>query len=79
MAADIKFKLIGEAYSVLSDADKQRKYEAGHDIEEINGGGGGGGGGGYEDIFAQFARQQGGGGHGHSHGGGGFPGGFNFG
>lgn len=72
-SAEAKFKDVSEAYTVLSDGEKRRKYEAGQDIEEINGGGGGGGHArGYEDLFAQFSRGGGGGFSGF----GGFPGGF---
>ena len=42
--AEAKFKDIGEAYSVLSDAQKRQMYDDGADIEEINQGGPGGGG-----------------------------------
>ena len=42
-AAEKQFKDIGEAYSVLTDAQKRRRYDAGQDIEEIESGGGGGG------------------------------------
>jgi DnaJ family protein C protein 7 len=34
--AEIRFKDIGEAYSVLSDAKKKQMYDEGMDLEEIN-------------------------------------------
>ena len=54
-AAEAKFKEIGEAYAVLSDAEQRKQYDA---IRTMAGGGarfaagpGGGGAGGFEDIF----------------------------
>ncbi|GAB4814815.1 hypothetical protein N2152v2_001861 [Parachlorella kessleri] len=82
-SAEAQFKLVGEAYSVLSDAKKRARYDQGWSLEEIEqgccmGGGCGGGmrGGGIDpDIL--FASMFGGGGGGF--GGGGydsFPGGY---
>lgn len=74
--AEAKFKLVGEANSVLSDPQQRQRYDAGWSLEEIqqgfsNDGGGGcggmrGGGGGFggddADLFAHlFASRMGGG------------------
>jgi DnaJ family protein C protein 7 len=63
-AAEDKFKKITEAYEVLSDAEKKRKYDLGYELDEINSGadhhpghGRSGGGGAYRDqsdIFNMF-------------------------
>jgi len=88
--AEVKFKEVGEAYSVLGDKQKKMRYDSGQDLEEHGmdmgdfdpniifqsffGGGGG-------NSFA-FSGGRGGHGHGggggHGHGGRGFPGGFTF-
>jgi DnaJ family protein C protein 7 len=75
-AAEQMFKDVGEAYGVLGDADKRRKYDSGQDLEEIEQGGGGGHGHGHgfdpNDIFAQMFGGGGGGGGARGFGGGGF-------
>ena len=70
--AEEKFKEAAEAYSVLSDEDKRRKYDQfGFDGPNMGGGGFGGFGGGMnmEDIFSAFGDIFGGGGFGGGFGG----------
>lgn len=80
-AAEIKFKDITEANTILSDPKARRRYDAGEDLEDEPQFGGGGGFGGFPpEMFASFFGGGGGGGfggfegassshHGHSHGG----------
>ena len=73
--AEAKFKEISEAFSVLSDAEQRKEYDA---VRAMGGGarftaGGQGQGGGFEDVFSNLF---GGGGRGFP---GGFGGGFDFG
>jgi DnaJ family protein C protein 7 len=90
IAAESKFKDINEAYSVLSDPQKKKRFDMGADLDDDFGGGGFGGGGvdpnvifrtffgggGGDDGFSQFG---GGNPFGFSSGVGGFPGGGGFG
>lgn len=58
-AAESRFKEIGEAYAVLSDAQQRQQYDA---IRSMGGGGRftGGAGGGFEDVFSSmFGHGQG--------------------
>ncbi len=73
--AEAKFKEISEAFSVLSDTEQRKEYDA---VRAMGGGarftaGGPGGAGGFEDVFSNLF---GGGGRGFP---GGFGGGFDFG
>lgn len=59
-AASERFKKIGEAFAVLSDAEKKRMYDVsgpeGVKFAESSGGGGGGGGGGFPGGFPPGAQ-----------------------
>lgn len=60
--AEDAFKKVGEAFSVLSDAEKRQRYDQ-YGIDALRQGGGSGGPGGMspEDIFEAFFSQQAGG------------------
>lgn len=79
--AEVKFKEISEAYSVLSDEKKKRMFDSGRNVdgasasagqssgfEEMFSGGGFGG----HGFGGQFGGHDFGGGHGFGQGGGGF-------
>lgn len=85
-----KFKEVGEAYAVLSDAKKRSRYDNGQDLDEMSSGMSQSdidpnllfqaffGGGGSPFMFQQGQGGGGGGGQRSSRGGGGAPGGFSF-
>lgn len=90
---EIKFKEIGEAYSVLTDAKKRALYDRGHDVNDPDAGFGhdadidpnqifqaffGGGHGGFSFGGQHAGFQQGGGFPGGGFNSGSFPGGFHF-
>ncbi|TPG16930.1 DnaJ C-terminal domain-containing protein [Pedococcus bigeumensis] len=64
-AAEQRFKDIGEANSVLSDAEKRREYDAvrqmAHGGARFTAGGPGGGNGGFDDVFSSMFGGGGGG------------------
>lgn len=62
--AEDKFKEVGEAYDILSDADKRAAYDRYGHAAFTGGMGGGGGGGGFHDPFDIFREVFGGGGGG---------------
>ncbi|KAK3083542.1 hypothetical protein FSP39_025158 [Pinctada imbricata] len=72
---ELKFKELGEAYSILSDPRKKDRYDSGADLEDLEGGG-------FDHVDPNVIFQSffgsgfGGGGGGFP--GGGFPGGFTF-
>ena len=75
--AEARFKEISEAYSVLSDAEQRKEYDA---VRAMGGGarftsGGPAGAGGFEDVFGNIFGGGGGFGGGSPFGGGGFGGG----
>ena len=59
--AEAMFKDIGEAYSCLSDEQKKQRYDAGADIDDLEGRGGGGMPAGMDpnEIFRMFQGQGG--------------------
>ncbi len=78
--AEAKFKEVGEAYSVLSDAEQRQQYDQLRAMAggaRFQAGGRGGGNGGFEDLFGgAFGGGQGGRVRFQQSGGGGMPGGF---
>lgn len=64
-SAEEKFKEVGEAYSILSDADRRARFDQYGTTEEMpNGGAHFQGGGGFQDLFDMFFGAAGGGGGG---------------